>query len=90
MGTETDFFKVELQMRIDDLIEKCIEAPEIKEEQCSFGRKPRLEQGADSGFIHFLPLFPGITLAGRGVRAEALGSDKPLLPFPYHLHSLCR
>ena len=74
MGTER--VKVELQMRIDDLIEKCMEAPEIREERCSFGRKLRLEQGADSGFIHFLPLFPGIALAYIHIQALSWPAPK--------------
>lgn len=64
-------------MKIDDLIEKCTEAPEIKEEVCSFGRKLVLNRGEDSGFIHFLPLFPGITLAY--IKINALTWPAPAL-----------
>lgn len=50
-------------MKIDDLIEKCKVAPVVKEAPCSLGRKLVLQQKEGTGFIHFLPLFPGIVLA---------------------------
>ena len=70
-------FKVDSIMKIDDLIEKCTEAPEIKEERCSFGRRLVLDRGEDFGFLHFLPLFPGITLAY--IKINALTWPAPTL-----------
>lgn len=64
-------------MKISDLIEKCTEAPEIKEESCPFGQKLVLNRGEEFGFIHFLPLFPGITLAY--IKINALTWPAPTL-----------